>query len=162
MVRRVLILVVLLGLVGFLFLYRDVRRAPHLELTSIYGERMRDFGKLTLVNFWSTDCVTCIREFPAMLEVYNKFKDDGYSTVLVAMHYDTLEYVKNYVEENSLPFFVVYDEDGSIAERYGDAISSKVYLTPTSFLLDGEGNIVWNYVGELKEDQLNDLVKRRL
>ena len=50
-------------------------------------------GKVTLVNFWATSCVTCVAEMPKVIATYNKYKAQGYDTVAVAMSYDPPSYV---------------------------------------------------------------------
>ena len=45
-------------------------------------------GRVTLVNFWATSCVTCVAEMPQMVSTYEKYKGRGYDTLAVAMSYD--------------------------------------------------------------------------
>lgn len=45
-------------------------------------------GKVTLVNFWATTCVSCVKEMPALVSTYNKYQSQGFETVAVAMSYD--------------------------------------------------------------------------
>lgn len=45
-------------------------------------------GKVTLVNFWATTCVSCVKEMPQLAATYDKFKSRGFETVAVAMSYD--------------------------------------------------------------------------
>src|SRR5216110_433646 len=55
-------------------------------------------GKVTLVNFWATSCVTCVAEMPKVIATYDKYKERGYDTLAVAMSYDPPSYVVNYAE----------------------------------------------------------------
>ena len=73
-------------------------------------------GKVTLVNFWATSCTTCVAEMPEIIKTYDKYKDRGYDTMAVAMHYDPPSYVVNFAESRKLPFKVAIDNTGQIAK----------------------------------------------
>lgn len=116
----------------------------------------QDFkGKVTLVNFWATDCATCMDEMPQMTATYDLYKNKGYDMVAVAMQYDKPSYVVNYAQKNKLPFKVAIDNTGAIAKAWG-----QVQLTPTSFLLNKRGEIVKQYVGEPNFPQLHKLIEQ--
>lgn len=99
-------------------------------------------GKVTLVNFWATSCVTCVAEMPEIIATYNKFAPQGYDTVAVAMSYDPPAFVVNFAESRKLPFKVAIDNTGAVARAWGD-----VKLTPTTYLVNKKGEIVKRYVG---------------
>jgi len=72
----------------------------------------------------------------------------------------TIRNVKQYTEDNELPFTCTWDSSGEIAESYG------VTFSPTSFLLNSDRKVVKVYKGfhpgverELRSD-LEALVKR--
>src|SRR3982751_2052165 len=50
-------------------------------------------GKVTLVNFWATSCVTCVAEMPKMVSTFDKYHAKGYQHIGVAMSYDPPNYV---------------------------------------------------------------------
>lgn len=114
-------------------------------------------GKVTLVNFWATSCVTCVAEMPKVVSTYNKYKAQGYDTVAVAMSYDPPSYVVNYSETRKLPFKVAIDNTGVIAKAWGD-----VQLTPTTYLVNKRGEIVKQYVGEPDFTALHQLIEKLL
>jgi peroxiredoxin len=114
-------------------------------------------GKVTLVNFWATSCTTCVAEMPSLAATYNKYQAKGYDMIAVAMQYDPPSYVVNFAETRQLPFKVAIDNTGAIAKAWGD-----VRLTPTTFLLDRQGNIVKRYVGEPNKTELHTLIERLL
>ncbi len=99
-------------------------------------------GKVTLVNFWATSCVTCVAEMPEIIATYNKFSNQGYDTVAVAMSYDPPAYVVNFAQTRQLPFKVAIDNTGAVAKAWGE-----VKLTPTTYLVNKKGEIVKRYVG---------------
>lgn len=111
-------------------------------------------GKVTLVNFWATTCVSCVKEMPDLVATHNKFKDRGYETVAVAMSYDPPAYVVNFAKTRQLPFKVAIDNTGELAKAWGD-----VQLTPTTYLIDKQGNIVKRFVGEPDMTALHGLIE---
>ncbi len=114
-------------------------------------------GKVTLVNFWATSCVTCVAEMPKVISTYNKYKGQGYDTLAVAMSYDPPSYVVNYTQTRQLPFKVAIDNTGKVAKAWGD-----VQLTPTTYLVNKRGEIVKQYVGEPDFAALHQLIEKLL
>ena len=114
-------------------------------------------GKVTLVNFWATSCVTCVAEMPKVIATYDKYKAQGYDTLAVAMSYDPPSYVVNFAETRKLPFKVAIDNTGAVAKAWGD-----VALTPTTYLVNKRGQIVKRYVGEPDFAELHKLIESLL
>ena len=149
--------------IGAYFTFENVGRAeaaPPVTFNMLDGskastEQLR--GKVVLVNFWATSCVTCVHEMPQIAATHQKFKARGYETVAVAMSYDPPAYVANFAETRKLPFSVALDNTGSLAQSFG-----KVQMTPTSFLINKRGEIVKRYVGEPDFPALHALVEKLL
>ena len=148
-----------IGVGGFVaFGQRDA--APDVSYVLLDGSRQsfNDLkGKVVLVNFWATSCVTCVKEMPQMVETYEKYRAQGFDFVAVAMSYDPPAYVSNFAESRKLPFKVAIDNTGEVAKQFGD-----VKLTPTTYLLNKRGEVVKRYVGEPDFAALHQLVEKLL
>lgn len=134
--------------------------APEVTFVSLTGQKISSQslrGKVVMVNFWATSCVSCVREMPAMVDTYNKFKGQGLEFVAVAMKYDPPNYVINFTETRKLPFIVALDSGGDIAKAFND-----VSLTPTTFVIDKDGKIIKKYVGEPDFAALHVLLAKAL
>ena len=134
--------------------------APDVTFISIAGDKVSTQslrGKVVMVNFWATSCVTCVKEMPDMVATYNKYKGQGLEFVAVAMQYDRPDYVLNFAEQRKLPFTVALDSAGDIARQFGD-----VTLTPTTFLIDKEGRIIKTYVGAPDFGAVHKLIEKEL
>jgi peroxiredoxin len=134
--------------------------APDFSYTLLDGNKASTQalrGKVVLVNFWATSCVTCVKEMPQIAAVHQKFAPRGYETLAVAMSYDPPAYVANFAQTRQLPFGVVIDNTGAIARAYNN-----VQITPTTFLIDKRGAIVKRYVGEPDFAELHGLVEKLL
>lgn len=114
-------------------------------------------GKVTLVNFWATTCVTCVHEMPRVIDTYRKYQDKGLETVAVAMSYDPPQWVLNFAKTRQLPFKVALDNTGDLAKQWGD-----VQLTPTTYVVDKRGQIVKRFVGEPDFAALHQLLEQLL
>ena len=147
------------GTLGYMSL-SSTKSAPDVTFSSITGEQvsMQSLrGKVVMVNFWATSCTTCIKEMPAMVQTYNKYKDKGLDFVAVAMSYDPPNYVLNYAQTRKLPFKVALDTQGEVAKSFDD-----VKLTPTTYVIDKEGRIIKRYVGEPDFAALHQLLEKAL
>ena len=161
--KKILFAVVAVAAVAGLAVWQlpsNAKTAPEVTFTTIEGEQFttEDLrGKVVLVKFWATSCVTCVAQMPDNIEHYNNLKDKGYDTIAVAMQYDPPNYVKNFTESRELPFKVVVDATGEIAQAFGD-----VRLTPTAFLIDKQGNIIRRYLGNYDKDSFLATVNKAL
>lgn len=134
--------------------------APAVTIVTLAGEKLAlDSlrGKVAFVNFWATDCPTCIKEMPALVATQQKYQAQGYVTVAIAMAHDKPDFVASFVSQNKLPFIVAHDVDGKAAEAFGN-----IRLTPTSFLIDKRGNIVSRILGEPDFSKLNKQIETLL
>jgi len=120
--------------------------APEVAFTSLQGETLhtQDLrGKVVLVKFWATSCTTCVKQMPDTVAYQNTYGARGFEVIGVAMQYDPPNYVKHFTETRQLPFRVVIDAQGKIAQAF-----DQVRMTPTAFLIDKRGHIIRRYVGE--------------
>lgn len=134
--------------------------APAVSFRMLDGQQVstQDLrGKVVLVNFWATSCSTCVQEMPELVQTYNKYRERGLELVAVAMSYDPPTYVLNYAKTRELPFKVALDADGNAAQAFGD-----VKLTPTTFVIDRDGQIIKRYVGIPEFAELHRLIENAL
>ncbi len=153
--------VVAIAVAGWFFLHTpSLGPAPQTSFVLLDGSQQKtsDFrGKVVLVNFWATSCVSCVAEMPKLMATLDKYRARGYDTVAVAMSYDPPSYVVNFSETRKLPFKVAIDNTGAVASAWGD-----VRLTPTTFLVNKQGEIVKRYVGEPDFAELHRLIEELL
>jgi len=137
-----------------LFLSLQTSSIKNLDLTTISGEKITSqslIGKITLINFWATDCPGCINEMPELIETYNQYKDQGLEVIAVAMYYDPPSRVISFTKNNNLPFPVVLDTNKEIISKFNN-----VKLTPTSIILDENGYVINTIIGEIDFNEFNE------
>jgi peroxiredoxin len=94
---------------------------------------------------------------PKMIDTYRKFAPRGYEMVAVAVQSDHPNSVAAFVQKRALPFKVALDGDGDIAKQFG-----RVRITPTSFLIDKNGRVLKEYIGEPDWVEFDALVEKAL
>lgn len=133
-------------------------RRPDTVLPDLEGQA-RDIsdweGKVVLVNFWATWCPPCRREIPEFIEVRDKYKDQGFEILGIAI--DTADVVKEFVRTMGIDYPIVHGEMDAvtISSAYGNTMGG----LPYSVLLDRDGNIQFVRTGELSKDMLEEQLK---
>lgn len=157
---RRLLMCSLLGLAAVLAGCSTRQAAPETTFVLLDGSKTSTNalkGKVVLVNFWATSCVTCVAEMPKLMATHQQFHSRGYETLAVAMSYDPPAYVVNFKDSRQLPFKVAIDNTGAVAKAWGE-----VKLTPTTYLVNKRGEIVKQYVGEPDFAALHQLIDKLL
>ena len=134
--------------------------APDVTFKTLKGEQVELSelrGKPVLVTFWATSCVGCMREMPHLIELHHELHAKGLEIVGVAMEYDPPNHVLETVERRQVPYPISLDLDGSIARAFDD-----VRLTPTNYLINPNGRIVFKKIGEMDLARLRDDVVEML
>lgn len=161
--KKLLFIVVAIALVAGVGLWQmggGAKTAPDAAFTTLDGKHFTTAdlrGKVVLVKFWATNCVTCVQQMPDTIQNYQHFATQGYEVIAVAMAYDKPAYVENFTQTRQLPFPVVYDQNGAIAKAFGD-----VKLTPTAFLIDKQGRIIKRYLGNYDQASFVTTVEKAL
>ena len=141
-------------------IFSGIQEVPEVRFATLKGDlvNMSDLrGSVVLVNFWATSCAPCVKEMPQLVATYGVYKERGFETVAVAMHYDPPKLVKDFAARFKLPFIVAFDPRGEIAQRFGG-----VRAVPASFLIDRRGRVLMTQLGEIDFAKLKPLLEAAL
>ncbi len=100
-------------------------------------------GKPMVISFFATWCKPCLRELKAISEVYPEWQDET-GMKLVAVSIDeaqNAQKVKPLIEGKGWDYEVLLDVNGEFKRQMG------VTDIPHVFIVDGNGNVVWNHKG---------------
>lgn len=107
--------------------------------------------KVILIDFMTYSCINCIRTFPFLADWYDKYEDQGLE--IVGIHTPEfafehkLENVQAAAQEYNLKFPIVLDNDYSTWRAYENR------FWPHKFLIDIDGYIVYDHIGEGDYDE---------
>jgi thiol-disulfide isomerase/thioredoxin len=132
-------------------------RVPDISVTSLTGETLRLAelrGRPVLINFWATSCHSCMDELPHLIELYRALAPRGLEIIAVAMPYDPPDRVLAVSRAKRIPYPVALDIRGETARAFGG-----IGVTPTSFLVAGNGEIIERIVGALDLERLHERIE---
>jgi thiol-disulfide isomerase/thioredoxin len=95
-------------------------------------------GKVVLLTFWFPGCGPCRGEFPHFQEVVNKYSKDELAYIGINVFPEQDDYVVPFMKGTGYTFTPLRSTSDWAMEVY------KVRGQPTNFLIDKEGNIVYN------------------
>jgi cytochrome c biogenesis protein CcmG/thiol:disulfide interchange protein DsbE len=98
-------------------------------------------GNPIVINFWSTWCLPCKRELNTISEEYPEWvKETGVKIYAISIDDQrTVDRVKPYVQSVGWEYEILLDTNGDLKRSMG------VNSVPFTFLIDGDGNIVWRH-----------------
>lgn len=116
-------------------------QAPAIKLPTPEGDSMALSGlrgKVVLIDFWASWCGPCRKENPKMVEIYQKYKSDGFEIFGVSLDRKRESWLKA-IKADSLTWSHVSDLKGwktAVKEPYN------VGAIPYTVLVDREGKII--------------------
>lgn len=136
---------------------------PSVVLKDINGKSvdtatLSNDGKPMVISFFATWCKPCNRELAAIHEVYDEWQEETGMRLIAVSIDDTqnAEKVKPLVNRKGwTDYEVLLDPNGDFKRQLG------VNDIPHVFVVDGEGNVVWNHQGYVDggEEEVLEAVK---
>ncbi len=119
--------------------------APPFELAQLGGERQRfETGRPSLLIFFESDCPTCHLTLPYLNKLALSL--DGAAVSLIGISQDDPQPTRELIEQLSINFPIVLDQDLSVSRQYDPQ------AVPTLFLIDADGKIARTEIGFDKEE----------
>ncbi len=131
-----------------------------LDGQSVQTSVIKNDGKPVIISFWATWCKPCNAELDAIKEVYDEWQDET-GVKLVAISIDdtrTAARVRPWVDGKDWPYEVYLDQNKDFARVMN------VINVPHTFIVNGDGEIVWQHTAYTpgSEEEMIDKVRQLL
>ena len=128
------------------------------DINDIEIEFYNKLDKVTLVDFWSTNCVECRENREDLEKIYKKYNKVGFN--IIKINTDTKnELLKNIIGKKQSKWI-----DVGLLKSENTIIDSiyNIKKTPSSFLIDSTGKIIAkDLVDEELNDKINEVLKTK-
>lgn len=129
-------------------------KLPSIDLKTLDGETVNtstfsNDGNPIVVSFWATWCAPCKKELSTIHELYPDWQDET-GVKLIAISIDNTRSssrVKPYVDTEGWEYECFLDENSDFFRAMNGV------TPPLTFLMDGEGNIVYTHNGYSSGDE---------
>ena len=128
--------------------FASAQQLPDVKVETAQGKvvsiRSIAQGKPMIIAYWSIACKPCIQELNAINDALADWRSEGVDFVVVAVSVDDARLkasAKAIASSRGWEFVCVYDENQELKR------AMNVSLTPQSFVVDGDGNIIFSHSG---------------
>ena len=120
-----------------------------LEGNTINTSKVSNDGNPIVISFWATWCKPCRLELNTIMEEYEDLQDEtGVKLIAVSIDDERNKHkVEPAVNAEGWDYDIWLDPNSELKRALG------VNYPPQTFLLDGEGTIVWDHVGFVPGDE---------
>jgi thiol-disulfide isomerase/thioredoxin len=116
--------------------------------------------KVILLDVWTYSCINCQRTLPYVKAWYDKYKDQGLE--IIGLHTPEFSFekvqknVEDAVKRDGITYPVVLDNDYATWNAYGNQ------YWPRKYLIDLDGYIVYDHIGEGDYDVTEQAIQKAL
>jgi len=127
---------------------------PSIDVKTLKGKTVNiqdteNDGNPIVISFWATWCKPCKKELNTIAEVYDDWQEET-GVKLIAISIDdtrSMSKVAPYVNSSDWDYEVYLDSNSDLKRAMG------VSTVPHTFLINGNGKIVWNHKGYIDGDE---------
>lgn len=102
-------------------------------------------GQVVLLNFWATWCEPCREEMPSMNRLQKKLAARGFKVIGVNLG-EGRQRIEQFLRTTPVDFAILRDDDSAVSKAW------RVRVLPASFLIDRNGKLRYQLVGEAEWD----------
>lgn len=103
-------------------------------------------GQVVMINFWASWCGPCRQEFPALDEMYRKYKPMGFTMVGINVESEKSD-AERFLGSRPVTFPILFDPQNAVSGSYG------VKAMPTTVLVDRQGRLRWQHMAYQPGDE---------
>jgi peroxiredoxin len=126
----------------------ETRIAPDFAIEDMQGKihSLANYrGKVMIVNFWATWCPPCVKEMPSLQRAWEQLRGENIAVLAINMG-ETKQAIERFTQRYPVDLPILLDKDVDVADAWS------VKGLPTTYVVDPNGQIVFQVIGEREWD----------
>lgn len=123
-------------------------------------DQLAEDGRVVLLDFWTYTCVNCVRTFPFLRQMYERYEPHGLT--VIGVHSPEFDFEKipanvaNAVQAAGLKYPIAVDSDKVTWDAFGN------HFWPTTYLIGADGEVAYRHFGEGGYDDTEARIRQAL
>lgn len=155
--RKISLTLLIIAFTSFLFSEvveknEELRSLPNVKIKSLKGKKISSTKiieeKFTMLSFWATWCVPCLKEMKELDIMHHKYADENFQVIGISVDdAKTARKIKTILNAKKITYPIYLDTEQKF---YGKFNSEAL---PFSVLISPEGKIIWEHTGYIPGDE---------
>jgi peroxiredoxin len=126
-----------------------MERAPDFTLEDLSGNKVslnQYLGNIVILDFWATNCKPCQRSIPELVEIQDKYRDQGLVIIGISLDHPSRvnnRYLSAFKEKYNINYTILRADGKTTGKYFGNSNFS----IPTLFVVNRGGMIIDKHVG---------------
>ena len=113
-------------------------------------------GNVVLINFWATWCGPCVEEMPALQDLYEEYGDSDNVKIILINSGENSQTVHRFLSQNGYTMPCIYDTDNTVNDQYG------IMGIPYTVIFNKDGTVAETYEGSYGCEKQYELYKEAI
>ena len=113
-------------------------------------------GNVVLINFWATWCGPCVEEMPALQDLYEEYGDLDNVKIILINAGESSQTVHRFLSQNGYTMPCIYDTDNAVNDQYG------VTSIPYTVIFNKDGTVAETFEGSYGCEKQYELYKETI
>ena len=113
-------------------------------------------GNVVLINFWATWCGPCVEEMPALQDLYEEYGDSDNVKIILINSGESSQTVHRFLSQNGYTMPCIYDTDNTVNDQYG------IMGIPYTVIFNKDGTVAETYEGSYGCEKQYELYKEAI
>jgi|TARA_Y100000031_G_scaffold153418_1_gene198619 peroxiredoxin len=156
--RKSVLLIIIIAITHFVFCEEldskeeEFRSLPNVKIKTLKGKKISSKklteNKFTMMSFWATWCVPCLKEMKELNIMHHKYEDNNFQVVGISIDdTKTAKKISTILKSKKISYPIYLDTE----QKFFGQFNSEAL--PFSFLVSPEGKILWEHSGYIPGDE---------